>query len=113
MTHTPGPWFVADWSYDFGDDKFTIETRSPEVLRPGQSSVWPDGIAKRKVGSTEEGSFDRETNIANARLIAAAPELLEACKRLEAEFGLALSKKTMESLHFARAAIAKATADAS
>ena len=44
----------------------------------------------------------------NHNLLNASSELLEAAKRLEAEFGLAMSKKTMDAVHFARAAIAKA-----
>jgi hypothetical protein len=46
---------------------------------------------------------------ANARLIAAAPELLEALKRLTEEWGLVPLKTVERRLSQARAIIAKAT----
>jgi hypothetical protein len=55
MAHTPTPWFAADWSHDFGTNFTTVEARSKEILRPGQSSIWPDGIAKRRVAETTDG----------------------------------------------------------
>ena len=76
--HTPGPWFVADWTCFDGDNLLTVEAREPEITEAGQSGIWPDGIRKMKVASTDDGSFDRSTNLANARLIAAAPEMYEA-----------------------------------
>lgn len=107
--HTPGPWFAADWRNDFGEDLFTIEARSPEVLGQGMSSIWPDGIQKHHVASVEESGFDRETTLSNARLIAAAPELLEALKAalelLEREFP---NPAPNGQIVKARAAIAKA-----
>lgn len=75
---TPGPWYAADWMDDYGHKKLTIESRSKEILRPGQSSIWPNGVVKHKISGTEDSSFDTETSIANAHLIAAAPELYEA-----------------------------------
>lgn len=76
MTHTPGPWFVADWQNDFGTDLVTIEARS--VDPSGKSSIWPHGIQKHKIASTEGG----ENPIADARLISAAPDLLAALEPL-------------------------------
>jgi len=65
---TPGEWYAADWSNEFGDNLTTIEAREPEVLRPGQSGIWPDGIRHIKVAGTEEAS---DKPIINAAFIAA------------------------------------------
>lgn len=62
MSHTPGPWFINDKSVDCQKDKISIETK-----------VMGDDYFIAQVDS----SISQE---ANARLIAAAPELLEACK---------------------------------
>ena len=99
-THTPGPW-----------------TLHPTALHPAVRSVGtPDAVPRRicTVGTMNGNPVDK----ANARLIAAAPELLEALK--EAENALADYIPTIErtgaSLNYghsvlkkARAAIAKAT----
>ena len=66
-THTPGPW-----------------TLHPTALHPAVRSVGtPDAGARRicTVGSMNGNPVDK----ANARLIAAAPELLEALTRLSAQ----------------------------
>lgn len=55
--HTPGPWIVVE---DGGD--LAIEVKNKRVAR---------------IGADSDGSY-----IADARLIAAAPELLEALKNL-------------------------------
>lgn len=51
---TPGVWSTGDWRDDFGDDKVTIEASRPEILSPGQSSIWPGGLVKVRVASTDE-----------------------------------------------------------
>ena len=64
--HTPGP-----WTYTYGatgDDEYMVMTADTTVV----AHVWPD--EERRV----EGSIVE----ANARLIAAAPELLEALRLL-------------------------------
>ena len=94
--HTPGPWFTH---------------------RDGFSSVYVEarvggGMLQEVAccGPTNEGSDQQE---ANARLIAAAPELLDALRGL-----LALEEENLRGyddidvcaeVQFARAAIAKAT----
>ncbi len=79
--HTPGPWTIRPRSgFDYGTTVYDV----PEVC----------------------------TNISNeqnARLISAAPDLLEACKALEILFApLARDSTTASWIDKARAAIAKA-----
>lgn len=65
---TPGPWFAADWDDDFGENRWTVERREPEVVSPGQSSIWPDGIRCNRVAQTDDGERPNE----DAAYIAAA-----------------------------------------
>lgn len=80
--HTPGPWRV-------------VEDRAPSSLEvyAGKTAI---AECWRRA--------DVETEIANARLIAAAPELLDALK-----FVIAGVPDTWEGVQKARATIAKAT----
>jgi hypothetical protein len=90
--HTPGPWDAVDKR--------------------------PDGFTGYSVFSGNQfvayvGDSDRVTPVeANARLIAAAPELLEACQKLLPAYGEAHALYDLgdcEGSILARAAIAKAT----
>jgi hypothetical protein len=68
MSHTPGPWTVEQDVVNNGDILImTPEFRPLAEVDVRQSPEDTDGIP-------------REIALANARLIAAAPELLEACK---------------------------------
>jgi hypothetical protein len=67
-THTRGPWRI----FDTGD--FKLRTGDC-ILHP---QIWTGSGAR--IAFCEEQNVGTETAIANARLIAAAPELLEACK---------------------------------
>jgi hypothetical protein len=73
---TPRPWELADWQDDFGENFTTICVKTPEVLRPGQSSIWPDGMECRQVANTDDGN----NPLPDAALIVAAinalPELV-------------------------------------
>lgn len=70
--HTPGPWRMEDnW------DNY------PGERKPGRYNIrsQDDGWNVARVWEAEEtGPFSKEQVEANARLIAAAPELLEACE---------------------------------
>lgn len=57
---TPGPWFASDWDVDDGENLWTIEAREPEVLSPGQSSIWPGGVRCKRIAQTEEGENPTE-----------------------------------------------------
>ena len=75
MTHTPGPWIVRDetdiWGHDsrFPDAPVAIKTRVTRLLFVGEHVEHQSGL-----------SWDWPETWANARLIAAAPVLLEAAK---------------------------------
>jgi hypothetical protein len=66
--HTPGPW-VADWA---------IRTNGEN---PRQWHVHNQDIAEPVIADIPDGRLDRAEE-ANAKLIAAAPELLECCKEM-------------------------------
>ncbi len=109
--HTPGPWGDA-----ISDDGYSVDHDSGLRVDPGLcwKPVGPrDNHAVALVVVPSSFGMDDELD-ANARLIAAAPELLEALKRLLAfveehtEAGEVIPPHTMEHDR-ARAAIAKAT----
>ena len=101
-SHTPGPWSLSA-SFD------SVERRVQHGDNP--PLVW--GIASG-INSAHPDYMPREEQIANARLIAAAPELLEALKGITMRFDiiLDLGKGDLLALSKARAAIAKATGGA-
>ena len=88
MKHTPGPWFV--------DHEFTGDVYS-EGPRYEIATAWREG--RHKGPPTSEGAM-------NAHLIAAAPNLLEACRLLVDADGGAMSYS--DRVNLARHAIAKA-----
>jgi hypothetical protein len=87
--HTPGPWRV-----DYKD-------------MHGQQVVMNDHIEIATCWHHCVGSIEKEMD-ANVRLIAAAPELLEA---LQAIIGLPAHPMRKKAVEIARAAVAKATGE--
>lgn len=91
MSHTPGPWFNIDDSF--------IRARFPHQNGEHVATVWSHGAAQ---------------TAANARLIAAAPDLLAAlrlCLRnseLRRASGVESGPMIEREIEVARAAIAKA-----
>ena len=102
MSHTLGPWTVVHYEWkDKGGGDFVGRIQGPngEKVYGGASS------------------FHAINNLANARLIAAAPDLLEACEKFlkayeeassELHFGQALDSAFADVLEPMYAAIAKA-----
>lgn len=102
--HTPGPWAVDADAYP--------------IMVYSESETWP---LVDELGNEEgyKGAFIANTgdNAANARLIAAAPELLDALHALESfypsteemELSDDYSVSEIDWVELARAAIAKAT----
>jgi len=88
MSHTPGPW-INDASH-------------PEWER---NVIWANDVVVAHVVDDQHGNAD-----ANARLIAAAPELLSELKRMLSlwEEAIGYEKDYMDMGDPARAAIAKA-----
>lgn len=94
---TPGPWRVSEKRGDLIDIRH-------ENNEPGAMSLNLAQVVARQ-------SWLREAE-ANARLIAAAPELLEALQRCETVLSaIPLEVCDVEDLLYARAAIAKATGE--
>lgn len=89
---TPGPWEVAE-----GDGQYLWEVRAPnEKAKTRRTVARPSGMRR----------------LANAHLIAAAPDLAEACRMFvesyDADAGTYALGKLYEAREAARAALAKA-----
>ena len=97
MTHTPGPWI---------NDPHPTDECSRIITAPR-----PNKIGLRYTMATVEG-FSRQEADTNARLIAAAPELLEGCEAALAYLVEPVSiypENRRGAAEIIRAAIAKAT----
>lgn len=98
--HTPGPWAVVEH-----DHAICIQTESPSKTKYGAARY------------AAIGGFDRndraqlEEARANARLIAAAPDLLESLREMVDLVGMAIPFDGPQQRK-ARKAIARATGDA-
>ena len=71
-THTPGPWEANGTNI--------VNPKAP-LLKPCE----PNGIGGQIAEVTGLGNKDHDTQLANARLIAASPDLLSALKVAETE----------------------------
>lgn len=83
MKHTPGPWKTEEH-----DHRFTIVAPWSETLRAGSSNTFGSylgaHICEIEYCSSENAVPTRDQAEANARLIAAAPDLLAALKWMTA-----------------------------
>lgn len=52
---TQGVWITSDWQKDDGPNPTTICRARKEELRPGKTSIWPDGIVLDRVADCEGG----------------------------------------------------------
>ena len=107
MTHTKGPWF-----FGIRGDHYE-PTEKPFNYKGSGFCFNPSIFAKdgtEIVGCDEYYIFNSE---ADARLIAAAPDLLEALQYLiDMDVAYQRGPKVEEAVQFARAAITKATGGA-
>jgi hypothetical protein len=101
--HTPGPWRIAT----SGNCGNTIEAQSGRTqyeFDTGYRAV----AAFQSCESSGLYKNEEENRIANGNLIAAAPELLEACIAMRDAVGF---KDQIEAQNMIEAAIAKATGE--
>jgi hypothetical protein len=97
--HTPGP-----WRYRKGDEWSHSVVTDHGTLPDGSENAWTVATLNK----------NRDEHEANAKLIAAAPELLEALILLEKEMVLSGNAQSVDygwkpAIEKTRAAIAKAT----
>ena len=71
MSHTPGPWGYHEFGIQLGKGRFYIDQ---------QNGI--HGIAAIIPLETASAALSPEEHEANARLIAAAPDLLAACEEM-------------------------------
>lgn len=95
-THTPGPWQIEFWN-----DSSRPSRRDTPVITTGRDAIG------ELFNLWDEDGEDREVErLANARLIAAAPEMLAALEGLLADKYLA-DPINADRMGKARAAVAK------
>lgn len=97
MSHTPGPWSIYETAGNGGNIPARMEVVAPESER-----------AKRLIANVY--GFKLPEGRANARLIASAPELLEALEallQLSITPGIGQHQRT-KAINTAKAALAKA-----
>jgi hypothetical protein len=107
-SHTPGPWYVGR---EIGANQLTprIEILRDVTYVEGASTT-TYYMAEVCYPTTTGNTVGAEERRANARLIAAAPELLEALREVR-KCGNGGAKLSRRASDMVRAAIAKATGD--
>jgi len=106
MKHTPGPWIALGLLYPFG-----------WVIKHMNNNSGKEAIAYIQAYDIEYADPEpygnwSEENKANHDLVLAAPDLLEACKRLlDAFYEDPLENDTASAVELAYDAIAKATGE--
>ena len=110
--HTPGPWIGMDKNGNFdGDHDWCAEDESRETSEV--APIWANGKVVALVVHSQDGYYpgSHPSIEANARLIAAAPDLLEALHEMVDLVGMAIPFDGPQQRK-ARKAIARATGDA-
>ena len=107
LQHTPGPWHVGSEheikphpNGDLGEFEYRYNTTG-----------WPYfvGVNEQRIGRTDYHTACSVQSEADARLIAAAPELLSACEKVLGVLNHGTPNPHSEHIDRIRAAIAKAT----
>jgi hypothetical protein len=99
MSHTPGPWYASGVLIDA--DGWTSCTVGPFAITEGADEHYEDTIAY------VSGINYTETLEANARLIAAAPDLVKALRQFVAHYPAGTNPYLDTAAAMARAALAK------
>ena len=109
--YTPGPWMVQIKKDKTAITSYSVLTHIENAICVCQSDYWPEDYEPitDQFGYCQPDEYmDCDpSKIANARLIAAAPDLLEALENLERTAGLPAMENDPSRVA-ARAAIAKA-----
>lgn len=105
-THTPGPWHLRPLQTERGGNKvYPIE-----AFYDADGKQFRGLVAEIPTWNFEDlPDSEREEHLANARLIAAAPKMAEACRMLDAAcIGDPVEPVMCEALRLARDALAAA-----
>jgi len=109
--HTPGPWLVTMWRDEYGTTSYKVLGHCETAISVEPAGYYEDGY---EPPTDQYGYYQPDENmdcmafrVANARLIAAAPDLLDALQ--DALCALECCGKDYPAMSKARAAIAKAT----
>lgn len=103
MSHTPGPWRTHAWG-----DTPSSPSVNYEILSCDDTALARIDLEFRD--ETGDPLVEDDEMAANARLIAAAPDLLAALIRMDEEFGTQnYTKAADDAVMMAQAAIKKAT----
>lgn len=102
--HTPGP-----WACHFGDESTTCDCRYILAEYGGMGSIADISVCEKMEGDWgDDIGPPADVAKANARLIAAAPDLLAALERFVAHYPNGINPMLDDAASAARAAIAKA-----